>query len=96
MRYVSGPTSALTKVDDTSTPVVLFGRATSDDGAYAGGSAALTVRRQKLVPDPAAWDLLAIALSVVVADGATKRDTSSDGWTRELELNVALHDSARW
>lgn len=96
MRYVSGPTSALTKVDDTSTPVVLFGRATSNDGASAGGSAALTVRRQKLVPDPAAWDLLAIALSVVVADGATKRDTSSDGWTRELELNVALHDSARW
>jgi len=62
----------------------------------AGGSAAQAVRRQSLSPDPAAWDLLAIALSVVVADGVAKRNASPDGWTRELELNVALHEPSRW
>ncbi|SLI25084.1 Uncharacterised protein [Mycobacteroides abscessus subsp. bolletii] len=39
---------------------------------------------------------LSIALSVVVADGETKRSTSSDGWTREFEINVAVQDPSRW
>ncbi|MFF5079136.1 Qat anti-phage system QueC-like protein QatC [Actinoplanes sp. NPDC000266] len=64
--------------------------------ASAGASAASTVQRRALVPYAAAWDLLAIALSVVVADGATKRSASPDGWTREIRLDVALHESARW
>lgn len=96
MKYVSGPRSALTGVEEASTPIVLFGHGTSDNIPSAGGSAALAVQRQRLVPDSSAWDLLAIALSVVVADGETKRKTSSDGWTREFKLNVALHDPARW
>jgi hypothetical protein len=53
------------------------------------------VRRQKLVPDSAAWDLLAIALGRCRRRGNEARH-QPDGWTRELELNVALHDSARW
>lgn len=96
MRYMSGPRSALTRVDEESTPVLLFDHATSDNTPSAGRSAALAVKRQRLVPDSAAWDFLAIALSVVVADGETKRKTSSDGWTREFKLNVALYDPARW
>ena len=96
MKYVSGPSSALANIDGASTPIVLFGQSGSDGVASAGGAAASTIRRQKLLPDPAAWDLLAIALSVVVADGATKRDESPDGWTRELELNVALHNVDQW
>jgi hypothetical protein len=96
MRYISGPSSVLPVADETSMPIVLFGHATSADMASAGASAASTIRRRALLPDPAAWDLLAIALSVVVADGATKRATSPDGWTREIRLDVALHDPARW
>ncbi|WP_326549454.1 Qat anti-phage system QueC-like protein QatC [Micromonospora sp. NBC_01813] len=96
MRFVSGPRAALPVADEMSTPIVLFGRAASRDVASAGASAAATIRRRALLPDPAAWDLLAIALSVVVADGATKRAKSPDGWTREIRLDVALHDSKRW
>jgi 7-cyano-7-deazaguanine synthase in queuosine biosynthesis len=96
MRFVSGPSSALTHVDKSSTPIVLFGHATSDEMASAGASVAETIRRRALLPDPIAWDLLAIACSVVVADGAVKRDTSPDGWTREFHLEVALHNAPLW
>ncbi|MGY4646240.1 Qat anti-phage system QueC-like protein QatC [Mycobacterium sp. URHB0021] len=95
-KYSSGPKSAVQSRDDSVTPIVLYEHANSDRTAAAGGAAAATVRRCSLQPDPAAWDLLSIALSVVVADGETKRSASSDGWTREFELDVALHDPSRW
>lgn len=95
-RYSSGPKSALQSYDESATPIVLFGHADSDRIATAGWAAAETVRRCSLQPDPVAWDLLSIALSVVVADGETRRSASADGWTREFELEVALHDPARW
>lgn len=96
MRYITGPSSALVNIDPGAIPVVLFGQTRSNDLASAGGAAARAIRRKKLSPAPAAWDLLAIALSVVVADGATKRDKSPDGWTREFDLNVALHNVEPW
>ncbi|KAA0114396.1 Qat anti-phage system QueC-like protein QatC [Mycolicibacterium sp. P9-22] len=96
MRYSSGPSSALRKLDESTVPIVLFEHAISDQTPTAGWSAAETVRRRSLQPDPAAWDLLSIALSVVVADGETRRSASPDGWTREFQLNVALHDATRW
>jgi 7-cyano-7-deazaguanine synthase in queuosine biosynthesis len=96
MRFSSGPRSALRLPGSTTTPVVLFEQAGSTQFPSAGRSAARTVRRRRLQPDPAAWDLLAIALSVVVADGENNRATSPDGWTREFELDIALHDPGRW
>lgn len=95
MRYSSGPSESLKHLDDSSKPIVLYDH-TLDDTPTAGWSAAQTVRRHSLQPDPAAWDLLSIALSVVVADGETRRSLSADGWTREFEIDVALGDPARW
>ncbi|WP_345453580.1 Qat anti-phage system QueC-like protein QatC [Arthrobacter gyeryongensis] len=77
-------------------PILLFEQETSSQIPTAGWSAANTVRRRSLQPDPAAWDLLAIALSVVVADGENNRAGSPDGWTREFELEIALRDPSRW
>ena len=96
MKFSSGPSSAVADLRGPASPIVLFGRTTSDQVLSAGWSAAETVRRRGLQPDPAAWDLLAIALSVIVADGATRRITSPDGWTREFELDVSLHEPTRW
>jgi 7-cyano-7-deazaguanine synthase in queuosine biosynthesis len=96
MRYTCGPSSALEKAEGTAAPILLFDLPAAPETASAGWSAVQTVKRHALLPDPAAWDLLAIALSVVVADRATERSSSPDGWTRELELEIALHDPARW
>lgn len=95
-RFVGGPNSALTVLEHSSAPIVVFDHPTSDDMASAGRSVVQMVRRRALVPDAVAWDLLAIALSVIAVDGAIKRDTSPDGWTRELHLEVAVHDASRW
>lgn len=96
MRYICGPRSALEDVEGTAIPVVLFDPPKTSETASAGWSAVNSVRRKALLPDQASWDFLATALSVVVADGATKRSTSPDGWTRELELEIALSDPAPW
>ena len=39
---------------------------------------------------------LSIALSVITADFARLRGTSSDGWTRQFELEVAVADPVFW
>lgn len=96
MRYLSVPKLDGTDRSGDQTPIVLFGRDGTGDLLTAGWSAAEKVRRQKLMPDTAAWDLLAIALSVVVADGTTLRSSSPDGWTRQIELEIALSDPDRW
>lgn len=54
------------------------------------------VRRAKLVPTPRAWDLLSLALSVICADTAEKRDDSPDDWTRQIALRVAVSDPGFW
>ena len=95
-RYSSGPKSAVETINASTTPIVLFGHSAPNQTPTAGWSASDAVRRQSLQPDPAAWDLLSIALSVVVADCETSRSTSPDGWTREFEIDVALHDPSPW
>lgn len=96
MKFVSGPPSSLEQIPADARPVVLFDRSASPDLASAGASAALTIRREALLPATRAWDLLSIALSVVVADSAARRNTSPDGWTRELDLDIALADPEPW
>jgi hypothetical protein len=41
-------------------------------------------------PSLAAWDFATFALSVGAADLAIQRATSADGWTRVIELDIAL------
>lgn len=96
MRYSSGPYQLLRGSVESTTPILLFEKDSSRHLSTAGWSAADTVRRHGLLPDPAAWDFLAIALSVVVADGENGRSASPDGWTREFDLDIALNDPGRW
>jgi Queuosine biosynthesis protein QueC len=39
---------------------------------------------------------MSIALSMVAADIGVRRDQSPDGWTREIDLHVAVSDPAFW
>lgn len=48
-------------------------------------------------PAAAAWDFTAVALAVVAADRLVNRyRTSEDGWTREVDLTIAVTDAPRW
>lgn len=88
-------------VEDGSLNVVLYGQpgfpaqGQSPRGS-AGQAAMATFLRARLEAAPRAWDLLSIALSVVMADVAVRRNGSADGWTREIELAVAVADPAFW
>lgn len=97
MRFTCGPKAF---IDETSaieaTPVVLYSKSTPKGGVSAGGAAATGVRRMGLTPTPEAWDLVSLALSAVAADFTVRRQTSVDGWTREIALEVAVSDPSRW
>lgn len=46
--------------------------------------------------DDLVWDFSSIALSVAAADYAIPRKRSSDGWTREIDLLVYVHNPLIW
>lgn len=50
------------------------------------------VLRSGLSPSVNAWDFLTLALAVNAADLAVVRAASADGWTRTIDLQVALVD----
>ena len=76
--------------------VVLYGRADRPTRGSAGAAIRDEIIRWNLHPAPRAWDFLSLALAVIAADLAGRRTASPDGWTRELELEVAVADSAFW
>src|SRR5271163_935014 len=63
---------------------------------HAGASIARQIRRTKINPTQQAWDLLSLAVAVVAADHAHHRSASSDGWTRQIQIAVAVGDPALW
>ncbi|MBL3554324.1 Qat anti-phage system QueC-like protein QatC [Rhodovulum sulfidophilum] len=54
------------------------------------------LRRLGLFPSGAAWDFMSFAMAVVAADEAVSRVRSPDGWTRKIDLTVAVSDPAFW
>jgi 7-cyano-7-deazaguanine synthase in queuosine biosynthesis len=61
-----------------------------------GSSIPLDVRRSGLVVDSVSWDFLSIALAVIAADQGCLRQRSADGWTRQIELSVAVQSPLTW
>ncbi|HEV7334448.1 MAG TPA: Qat anti-phage system QueC-like protein QatC [Bosea sp. (in: a-proteobacteria)] len=81
--------------------VVLFAQAgVPEEGrsprGCAGQAAKADFLRARLEAAPRAWDFLSIALSVVTADLAVARAESPDGWTREIDVIVAVADAPFW
>lgn len=97
MRLICGPAGFdVADAPEGALRVTLFGQPGSPDRSSAGEAAAGMFRRQKLQPSQRGWDFLAIALSVVAADFNVVRDRSPDGWTREIELDIAVSDPVFW
>lgn len=80
----------------TDLNVLLFDVPDKRSEGSIGHSLLQTIERMRLAPAPRAWDLLSIALGVVAADHACLRRTSPDGWTREIDLSVAVSDPKFW
>lgn len=55
-----------------------------------------SLKRKGFAPSPATWDFVQFCLSVCAADLSCLRSTSADGWTRTIELTVALHEPLLW
>ena len=76
--------------------IALYSQPDRETRGGAGSGIPDVIRRLKLLPVPRAWDLLSIALSVIAADISVRRDDSEDGWTRQIELSVAVADTTFW
>ncbi len=64
------------------------------DVSTVGTSLIDEIKRAGLVPSAASWDFLTLALAVNSADHAVERNLSADGWTRSIDLEVALYEPA--
>lgn len=96
MKIVCAPPEYDFKTTSSDLNVILYGRTTDGVVGSAGAAILETIRRQKLQTDPRAWDFLSIALSVASSDLAGHRGASADGWTRELDLHIAVSDKNFW
>lgn len=76
--------------------VVLYGRPDRNDRGGIGGNIRAQIAKKKLKPASRAWDFLSIALAVIAADTGVLRTTSPDGWTRQLDVSVAVSDPKFW
>lgn len=76
--------------------VVLYGHADTPSHGGAGANIREIVRRLELKPAARAWDILSIALAVTAADTAVPRNTSPDGFNREIDLQIAVGDPVFW
>lgn len=62
------------------------------DVSTVGTSLLQDIKVAGIAPSAASWDFLTLALAVNAADHAVERCLSPDGWTRTIELEVALYE----
>jgi hypothetical protein len=55
-----------------------------------------SLKRKGFAPTAATWDFVQFCLAVCAADLSCLRNSSADGWTRTVELTVALHQPLAW
>lgn len=55
-----------------------------------------SLKRKGFAPSAQTWDFVQFCLAACAADLCCPRNTSADGWTRTIELTVALHEPLRW
>lgn len=77
-------------------PVVLYSHADQPNAVSIGATALYRLVHSGFTVTPRAWDLLSVAFSIIAADTAVHRGDSPDGWTRVLNLRVAVGDPGFW
>lgn len=100
MKYIvrpAGTTPATwAQAPSEAIPIELYALPGKARGLTAGATILRQIRRANLEPSTRAWDFLSIALAAIVADAATMRRDSPDGWTREIGLDLALAEPEAW
>jgi len=96
MKLLCAPASRKYPSVSSDLRVDLFTNSGFKSRGHAGALIAERIRRAKLNPTQRAWDLLSTALAVVAADHAHHRNVSSDGWTRQIHIVVAVRDPGFW
>lgn len=96
MRIQCLPSPPTTVEGDPQLIVSLFGRGGGQGVITAGAAVIDELHRLKLQPSKRAVDLLSIALAVIASDFTVQRRKSPDGWTRELDLTVAVTEPDLW
>jgi hypothetical protein len=96
MKFHCGPTATLRNLPRGVIPIALYEQPSRAGMGSAGTAIIERCRKLGLASNARAWDFLSIAISAVTADAGVARGTSADGWTRELELTVAVIDPAFW
>ena len=74
----------------------LFEQPQQPEVGRVGATIPQDLRRAGVYPSERAWDFLALSLSVVAADFVCFRSESPDGWTRHIQLEVAVRDPGLW
>lgn len=67
-----------------------------DNVGYVGVRILDELRRSQICPSTLEFDFLMIAYAVVAADKAVLRRSSSDGWTRIIDLSLYVHEQEKW
>lgn len=76
--------------------VLLFGRSNIDTINSCGAAIIEKIVKMNIKPDPDAIDFLGIALSVLSADRLVPRESSSDGWTRIINISIPVMSLEKW
>lgn len=96
MKILCAPSNFDFSLAESDVDIILYGRTDRQGYGSAGAAIRETISRNKLNPDPRAFDFLSFALAVTAADLAGHRDKSPNGWTREFNLQIAVADRAFW
>lgn len=96
-KVVCLPEAMLPRILDSGTCYFsMFSVPTIPGVGYVASRLRTCVERAGLRPDVNTWDFTIFALSVSAADKAINRQKSSNGWTRQIHLQLAIHDLSLW
>nr|WP_049010760.1 MULTISPECIES: Qat anti-phage system QueC-like protein QatC [Enterobacteriaceae] len=88
----------LPRAGENLLPVQLYGLSGQGRGdiSIIGNPAIDRIKRLGVKIPAQVMDFLSIALAVTAADTFVQRESSEDGWTRQLSLRLPLYEPSRW
>lgn len=97
MKIVCSPSEKYLKnKSNADLRVFMFGHTDNEEFATCGDSIRHYFKKNKVNLSDDAWDFLSFAISVVACDFGATRKLSPDGWTRHIELEVAVNNPDKW
>lgn len=84
------------KLDEETIYFSTYSNSSIENVGSFGSTLKKDIIRAGLRPSEIVWDFNTIALSVAAADRSIKRNTSADGWTRQIDLTIYLVNPNTW